>query len=102
MRQGRISYPEVAGLSGVLGRTIRSWRTTKNPGLESGAAVLGALGWALVPIPRHDRLPPAIAARLAALEAAWTGETSLLQYLIAGACGVPIPVEPATELALAA
>jgi hypothetical protein len=90
-----ISYSAAAAASGTGRSAIRSWRREKNPGLESGAALLGSLGYALLPIPRPHRLPAAIAAGLAELSKTYSGTTPLLDLLIASACGVPLPVEQA-------
>lgn len=46
--------------SGVLLSTLKAWRTDNFPGLASIAAVLGSLGWELVPVPRLDSLSPEI------------------------------------------
>jgi len=93
-RQG-VTYAELEHRSGVLTSTFKAWRTDNSPGLASVEAALGALGWALVPVPRLDRIPAKIVAGLDALNAEWAGEEPLLHHLLASACLAPIRVEQA-------
>lgn len=51
MKKQNISYYELEWRSGVLISTFKAWRTENAPGLASIEAALGALGWALVPVP---------------------------------------------------
>lgn len=61
-RQGW-TYDRVEEKSGVLRATTKAWRHKNAASLQSLEAVLGALGWDFVPIPRKA-LPPEIAVRL--------------------------------------
>ncbi len=49
------TYDEIEERSGVLRATMKAWRHRNTPGLANPEAVLGVLGWDLVPIPR-DRV----------------------------------------------
>lgn len=51
MRRQRITYAELEHRANVLVSTFKAWRTDNCPGLVSIEAALGALGWALVPVP---------------------------------------------------
>lgn len=93
MKRQRVSYDELEHRSGVLRCTFKSWRLEKNPGLITIEAALGALGWALVPVPQHDQLPDNIRTGLDALNAEWAGQEPLLHHLLASACLAPIIVK---------
>lgn len=88
-RQG-ITYDELEHVSGVLRTTIKAWRTNNRPGLDTMEAVLGALGWAYLPVPRHEHLPPKVQAGLEELAQQWEGESPLICQLLATVCKVPI------------
>lgn len=90
-KQG-VTYDELEWRAGVLKTTIKAWRSENSPGLLSIEAALGALGWSLVPVPMHKRLPPNIAAGLDALNAEWAGEEPILHHLLASACLAPLTV----------
>jgi hypothetical protein len=60
MKRQNVTYADLEWESGVLISTFKAWRTASRPGLASIEAALGALGWTLVPVPRLDRLSPAI------------------------------------------
>lgn len=93
MKRQRVSYEELEFRAGVLRCTFKSWRAEKNPGLATIEAALGALGWALIPVPQHTRLPENIQAGLDALNKEWAGEEPLLHHLLASACLAPILVK---------
>jgi hypothetical protein len=65
MKSQRVTYGELEWRSGVLISTFKAWRTDNSPGLLSIEAALGALGWALVPVPELRTLPPHVRERLA-------------------------------------
>lgn len=92
MQRQAVTYFELEMRSGVLTSTFKAWRTDNRPGLESIEAALGALGWALVPVPQMERLPDNIRAGLAALNAEWGREEPLLHHLLASACLAPVIV----------
>lgn len=96
MKRQSVTYDELEWRAGVLRCTIKAWRNENRPGLESIEAALGALGWALVPVPRMDRVPAEIAAGLEALREKWAREEPLLHHLLASACLAPILVDGAT------
>jgi hypothetical protein len=93
MQKQNVTYAELEWRSGVLISTFKAWRTDNSPGLLSIEAALGALGWALVPVPQMDRLPEHIRAGLAELNAQWEREEPLLHHLLAHACLAPILVK---------
>lgn len=64
MQRQRITYDEVEIGSGVNRPSIKAWRHKNRPNLDSIEAVLGFLGWDLVPLPRETVIPPEIVARL--------------------------------------
>lgn len=66
MRDTGTTYDSIEWTSGVQRSTLKEWRTSKTPSLQSIEAVLGALGWRLVAIPPLENLP---ADTLDALEA---------------------------------
>jgi len=90
-RQG-VTYAELEHRSGVLVSTFKAYRTDNSPGMTTIAAALGALGWALVPVPRMERVPQSIRDGLDALNAEWAGAEPLLHQLLASACLAPILV----------
>jgi hypothetical protein len=57
MARQNVTYSEIEWKSNVLISTIKAWRCENSPGLLSIEAVLGALGWSLVPVPKLDNLP---------------------------------------------
>lgn len=93
MKRQICSYEELEWRAGVLRCTFKAWRSSSRPGLETIEAALGALGWALIPVPQHKHLPANIAAGLDALNAEWAGEEPLLHHLLASACLAPILVK---------
>lgn len=64
MQRQRVSYAELEWRSGVLVSTAKAWRQQNRPGLASIEAALGALGWALVPVPAVEHLPDEARAEL--------------------------------------
>lgn len=58
MKRQNISYAELEFRSGVLGTTVKEWRCSKIPSLQSIQATLGALGWGVAPYPCLESLPP--------------------------------------------
>lgn len=101
-RQG-VTYDQLEWDSGVLRGTFKRWRVDSNPGLITIEATLGALGWALIPVPRQDMLPPALQAQLDAMAAEWQRETPLLHELLATVCRAPLlaAVRPASAEVIA-
>lgn len=67
MRRQGVTYDRVEEISGVLRSTLKAWRHKNRPGLESIEAVLGALGWDFVPIPRAKVLPKPLAEEIGAV-----------------------------------
>ncbi|QFU16570.1 hypothetical protein [Microvirga thermotolerans] len=55
MQRRRFTYDEIEARSGVLRPTLKAWRHKNAPGLSNIEAVLGALDWDLIPVPR-DRV----------------------------------------------
>lgn len=58
MRRQNVSYAELEWRSGILGTTVKEWRVSKTPSLQSIQATLGALGFGVAPYPRIETLPP--------------------------------------------
>ncbi|THD38318.1 MAG: hypothetical protein E7773_00765 [Sphingomonas sp.] len=56
-RQG-VTYADLEWGAGVQITTFKAWRSDNRPGLETIEAALGALGWALVPVPNLNMLAP--------------------------------------------
>ena len=67
MSRLQVTYDEVAEGSAVRRATMKAWRRKNKPSLESLEAVLGYLGWAYVPVPTLETLPPELAGELATL-----------------------------------
>lgn len=105
MQKQRVTYAELEWRSSVLVSTIKSWRNEKAPSLPSIEATLGALGWALVPVPCAERVPEWVRNELDSINERWGREEPLLHRLLASACLAPILVErpdapaDATEMA---
>jgi len=59
------------------------------PGLASIEAALGALGWALVPVPKLKMLPEELRSKVEALAADFTSEDEALGAAIAAAAAFP-------------
>ena len=89
MKRQRIGYDALEWDSGVLRSTFKAWRTDNRPGLASIEAALGALGWALVPVPRVQTLPQEIRSELDALAARWGELDPLLTGLLSSVCKPP-------------
>lgn len=62
-----VTYDQVEAASGVRRPTIKQWRKKNRPSLESLEAVLSVLGWAYVPTPSLQALPPELAGELTTL-----------------------------------
>lgn len=67
MRAQAQTYDEIEWKSGVLRSTVKAWRRDNKPGLDTMDAVLGALGWELIPTPKPERLDPALRVDLEAV-----------------------------------
>lgn len=59
MQRLGLTYEEVEWKSGVLRSTWKSWRTNNRPGLDTVEAVLGVLGWSVLPVPTNPEVLPA-------------------------------------------
>ena len=68
MARQKLRYLDVAERSGVQHATLKAWRKKNKAGLESLEAVLGTLGFGLVPVAALEALPnPELAGELTAL-----------------------------------
>ncbi|WP_201159451.1 hypothetical protein [Rhodoplanes elegans] len=67
MQRQAVRYEDAAFGAGVNVPTIKAWRRKNRPSLESLDAVLGWLGWNLIPVPRAGTLPVEFEADLRAL-----------------------------------
>lgn len=83
MRRQGVTYDELEHRSGVLRSTFKAWRTNNKPGLDTIEAALGALGWALLPVPSLANLPEDVREGLKALGAKWEDQDALLTGLLA-------------------
>jgi hypothetical protein len=90
MRRQGVTYDELEWRAGVLQSTVKAWRGQNRPNLESLEAALGALGWAVVPVPRLEHLPPDVQAGLDKLAEKWGDKNALLCQLLATVCRVPL------------
>jgi len=89
MKRQCCSYSELEHRSGVLASTAKAWRAENLPGLASIEAALGALGWALVPVPKLKMLPEELRSKVEALAADFTSENEALGAAIAAAAAFP-------------
>ena len=94
MRRQGVTYDELEARSGTLRSTIKAWRAQNRPNLETIEAALGALGWAVVPVPRMEHLPPEVQTGLDKLAERWGDKNALLCQLLATVCRAPIAVKP--------
>jgi hypothetical protein len=62
-----VTYDQVEAASGVRRPTVKQWRKKNRPSLESLESVLSVLGWAYVPVPALQTLPPDLAGELTTL-----------------------------------
>lgn len=88
----RVTYQEMEFRANVLTSTLKSWRKEKMPGLATIEATLGALGWALVPVPCNERVPQWVKDELDDINSLWWRDEPLLHRLLASACLAPILV----------
>lgn len=88
-RQG-ITYEELAHYSGVQVTTIKAWRKSNRPGLETIEACLGHLGWSFLPVPPRAWVPAEIQAELDVIAAKWEGINPTLCQLMATVAQAPI------------
>jgi hypothetical protein len=72
MRRQNVSYGEVEHCSGVYLQSFKAWRHSNKPGFESLEAVLGALGWQLLPVPHVSKLPETLQSELRRLAQQFT------------------------------
>ncbi|WP_336814907.1 hypothetical protein [Bosea sp. MMO-172] len=64
MQRQSFTYDEMAWVSGVQRAALKAWRVKNYPSLTSLEAVLGALGYDFVPVPRAEALPQDVMAEL--------------------------------------
>jgi len=89
MRRQRVSYSELEWRAGVQISTFKAWRTENTPGLASIEAALGALGWALVPVPKLKMLPEDIRVKVEGLAQDFTSDNEALGAAIVAAATFP-------------
>ena len=83
------TYDQMEWEAGVLRQTFKAWRTRTRPGLDTMEAVLGALGWALLPVPRAETLPPALRRDLEGVAEKYAVEFPGLEFIAAAVGRVP-------------
>jgi hypothetical protein len=69
MQRQAVTYDELEWRSGVLRSTFKAWRTSNLPSIPTIEAALGVVGYDLLPVPKPDRLDPALRADLEAVAA---------------------------------
>jgi hypothetical protein len=89
MQKQGVTYDELEWCSGVLRCTIKSWRHEKKPGLETIQAVLGALGFELVPVPALDSLPAHVRDIIEDVGEHFRSDSEALGAAIAAAAAMP-------------
>jgi hypothetical protein len=67
MARLHMRYSDVEDTSGVRRQTLKMWRRKNRPSLDNLEAVMSALGWAYVPVPALQTLPPELAGELTTL-----------------------------------
>lgn len=67
-RQG-VTYDELEYRAGVLRSTFKAWRGSNCPSIPTVSAALGVLGFDVLPVPKLERIDPAIRADLEAVAA---------------------------------
>jgi hypothetical protein len=87
MKRQAVTYDWVEWRSGVLRSTLKAWRNNNRPGMDSIEAVLGSLGWSLVPVPKADVIPARLRADLEEVARKHSLETLPALELIAGCVG---------------
>lgn len=90
MQRQSITYDELEHRSGVLRSTFKAWRTDNRPGLDSAEAALGALGWALVPVPALEHVQADVRDGLKVLAEQWKGVNPTLHQLMATVARAPV------------
>lgn len=99
MRRQSVTYDELEHRSGVLRSTFKAWRTNNKPGLDTLEAALGALGWALLPVPAVSELPESVREGLNALAVQWEDRDALLTGLLASVCRTAVATPQAPPAA---
>lgn len=89
-------YRRAPAFSGVSEGAIRSYRKEKVPSLQSIEALLGALGWTLVPVPPLESLKPETRDALEAISLDFRSDNEALAAVLAQI--VTIPVVPPSIL----
>ena len=83
MRRQNVPLLDLEWTSGVLASTVKAWRVQSRPGLDTIEAVLGALGWSVLPVPNADTLPIELRADLEALAAKHETALPCLEFIAA-------------------
>lgn len=92
MREQGVSYLELELRSGVLSSSFKAWRNCSTPSLASIEAVLGSLGWRLIPCPAVDSLPAELREKLEAIGQHFRSDDEALASAILAAVGKPIVI----------
>ena len=90
MNEQAVTYDEMEWRANVLRSTLKAWRTSNSPGLETLSACLGVLGWYYLPVPSEDKLPPAIREGLIALAADYADREPLIAQLMRHVAMAPV------------
>jgi hypothetical protein len=72
-------------VAGLLISTFKAWRSENAPGLATIEAALGALGWALVPVPKPEMLDEELRAHVEKLAEEFASDDACIGAAIAAA-----------------
>jgi hypothetical protein len=97
MKRQRVTMLEMEFRSGVLSTTMKAWRTSNRPGLDTIEAALGALGWHVLPVPKPETLPAELRADLEAVAAKHAMELPCVAFIAAAAGRRPTDTIDARE-----
>ena len=78
-----VTYAELEFRSGVLIGTMKAWRVSNLPGLDTISAALGALGWDVLPVPKASTLPDGLREDLEAVAAKHCTALPVLEFISA-------------------
>jgi hypothetical protein len=83
MARQRCRYDDLEHYSGVLRSSVKAWRSSNLPGLDTIEAAAGVLGWSVLPVPKPETLPPELRADLEAVAAKHEIAMPCVEYIAA-------------------
>lgn len=90
MSEYRVTYDTLEVDSGLLRSTIKAWRSSNTPSLQSIEAALGVFGWSLVPCPPLGDLPADVLAQAEEFGQRFKSDHEMLASIMATVCKVPL------------